>query len=82
MKALASSDCAISRCTAREAMQVKTTQRENFILPAYYHWNSQCANNQPITGPVTRCNDVTIIYTSNTTKQEKSRSRITFQQVG
>jgi len=30
---------------------------------------SQCANNQPITGPVTHYNDVSITFTSKTAKQ-------------
>jgi len=37
---------------------------------------------QPTAGLVNRYNDVTITFASNTTKQEKTRSRTTLQQLG
>jgi len=62
-------------------LSINQLQKEHLLI-AHYYRSIQCANNLPTIGSVNLYNDVTITFSSNTMKQEKTRSRTTLQETG
>jgi len=60
-------------------LKIRTLQNNEPYEKMWFMCYSEC---QPTAGLVSRYNDVTITFASNTTKQEKTRSRTTLQQLG